>query len=277
MPRRRCAPDRRRLAARARAPSCALLGPTASTCSRPPRTSTSARRPSRRPRRVRALLGGTGSCSSAAVARAAARHRDGPAAAPVDARARGDRRRRVRPPPCGARSARDRSEAVFGPFKADLVAGLGELGYFVNEFGIGDVMLHIAITADRVAHGRALEVTSRRAAPRRKGGALSTGCVRASRRAPGRGRPPPPRRARPEPRRRARSRRGGIRHRARLEPDVEPAVRDVVHRAAAFLVDIDHEDFVCVSPCTCRTCGCAPRSRRGRAIRSRARSRRPTR
>jgi lichenan operon transcriptional antiterminator len=37
--------------------------------------------------------------------------------------------------------------------------GARELGYFVNEFGIGDVMLHVAITADRVAHGRALEVT----------------------------------------------------------------------------------------------------------------------
>ena len=49
--------------------------------------------------------------------------------------------------------------AAFGPFKADLVTGLGELGYFVNEFGIGDVMLHVAITADRVAHARALDAT----------------------------------------------------------------------------------------------------------------------
>nr|BFF10606.1 hypothetical protein GCM10025699_19090 [Microbacterium flavescens] len=50
--------------------------------------------------------------------------------------------------------------AAFGPFKADLVAELGALGYFVNEFGIADVVMHIAIAADRVSQERALEGTA---------------------------------------------------------------------------------------------------------------------
>jgi len=141
--------------------------------------------------------------------------------------------------------------AAFGPFKTDLVTGLGELGYFVNEFGIGDVMLHIAITADRVAHGRALEVTvegvggaggpaqeqigalldrlcdehlgvSLGAGDRRHLAALVLSRVVA----PGADEP-------------------ASLIRSRLEPEVEAAVRDVVRRAAgAFLVDIDHDDFV---------------------------------
>lgn len=44
-----------------------------------------------------------------------------------------------------------------GPFKADLVRELGELGYYVNELAISDVLLHITIAAERVAVGRALE------------------------------------------------------------------------------------------------------------------------
>ncbi|MDR6866279.1 lichenan operon transcriptional antiterminator [Microbacterium resistens] len=43
------------------------------------------------------------------------------------------------------------------PFKADLVAELGRLGYYVNELAISDVLLHIAIAADRVAAGRAID------------------------------------------------------------------------------------------------------------------------
>lgn len=43
------------------------------------------------------------------------------------------------------------------PFKSELVRELGELGYYVNELAISDVLLHIAIAADRVASGRALE------------------------------------------------------------------------------------------------------------------------
>lgn len=43
------------------------------------------------------------------------------------------------------------------PFKSTLVRELGELGYYVNELAISDVLLHIAIAADRVAAGHALE------------------------------------------------------------------------------------------------------------------------
>lgn len=42
------------------------------------------------------------------------------------------------------------------PFKAALVRELGDLGYYVNELAISDVLLHIAIAADRVSIGRSL-------------------------------------------------------------------------------------------------------------------------
>jgi len=48
--------------------------------------------------------------------------------------------------------------AAVGPFKAALVDELSALGYFVNELAISDVLLHIAIAADRVAAGHALTV-----------------------------------------------------------------------------------------------------------------------
>lgn len=138
--------------------------------------------------------------------------------------------------------------AVFGPFKSALVGGLGELGYFVNEFGIADVMLHIAITADRVAHGRALEVTIDVPPPPayERVSALVDGlCAQyldvrlgaGDRRhlaalvmsrvvAPGAGE-------------------AASDIRSRLLPDVEAAVRDVVQRASsAYPVDLDHDDFV---------------------------------
>lgn len=43
------------------------------------------------------------------------------------------------------------------PFKTALVRELGALGYYVNELAISDVLLHIAIAADRVSAGRALD------------------------------------------------------------------------------------------------------------------------
>ncbi|GAA5199703.1 BglG family transcription antiterminator [Microbacterium jejuense] len=46
---------------------------------------------------------------------------------------------------------------AFGPFKTELVARLGDLGWFVNEFGIADVVMHIAIAADRVSRDRPLD------------------------------------------------------------------------------------------------------------------------
>ncbi len=56
---------------------------------------------------------------------------------------------------------------AFGPFKTDLVAELGALGYYVNELGIADVVTHIAITVDRVARGYPLDAVSGDADPRR--------------------------------------------------------------------------------------------------------------
>ncbi len=54
---------------------------------------------------------------------------------------------------------------ALGAFREDLVAGLTDLGYFVNEFGIADVAVHIGIAADRVAIGRALELASPASGP----------------------------------------------------------------------------------------------------------------
>lgn len=49
------------------------------------------------------------------------------------------------------------SAEQLAPLKAALVAGLGELGYYVNELAIGDVLLHIVIASDRVLAGRELD------------------------------------------------------------------------------------------------------------------------
>ncbi|MCK2037331.1 PRD domain-containing protein [Microbacterium sp. SSW1-49] len=49
------------------------------------------------------------------------------------------------------------SAHAVAPFKSALVRELGELGYYVNELAISDVLLHIAIAAERVAAGHALE------------------------------------------------------------------------------------------------------------------------
>lgn len=137
--------------------------------------------------------------------------------------------------------------AAFGPFKADLVSELGSMGYFVNEIGIADVVMHIAIAADRVAQDRGLEGGSPdprpaqqeiaalldRLARRDLGVDLGAGdlqhlatLVLTRVVAPGDEAP-------------------SDRARARLDPEVEEAVRDVVGTASAeFLVDIAHEDFI---------------------------------
>lgn len=47
---------------------------------------------------------------------------------------------------------------AYARFKNDLVEALGDLGYFVNEYAIADVLMHIAIAADRIARGRTLSV-----------------------------------------------------------------------------------------------------------------------
>ncbi|WP_374311138.1 transcription antiterminator [Microbacterium sp.] len=137
--------------------------------------------------------------------------------------------------------------AAFGPFKADLVSELGAMGYFVNEIGIADVVMHIAIAADRVAQDRGLESAAPdlrpalqeiaavldRLARRDLGVELGAGdlqhlatLVLTRVVAPGDEAP-------------------ADQARARLDPGIEAAVRDVVGTAAAeFLVDIAHEDFV---------------------------------
>ena len=45
---------------------------------------------------------------------------------------------------------------AYARFKADLVDALGGLGYFVNEYAIADVLMHVAIAADRISRGRLL-------------------------------------------------------------------------------------------------------------------------
>ncbi|ALJ19348.1 BglG family transcription antiterminator [Microbacterium sp. No. 7] len=136
---------------------------------------------------------------------------------------------------------------AFGAFKAELVAELGALGYFVNEFGIGDVVMHIAIAADRIAAGRALDDHgSTVSGEQEQIGALLDRLVQThlgvtlgdgDRRqlsaivlsrvvVPG-------------------VDESVAAIRSRLDPDVERAVRAVTERAAAeFLLDIDHDDFV---------------------------------
>ena len=45
---------------------------------------------------------------------------------------------------------------AYAQFKTDLVEALGNLGYFVNEYAIADVLMHVAIAADRISRGRLL-------------------------------------------------------------------------------------------------------------------------
>jgi lichenan operon transcriptional antiterminator len=137
--------------------------------------------------------------------------------------------------------------AAFGPFKTDLVAELGGLGYFVNEIGISDVVMHIAIAADRVAQDRALEAGADQTRPAQN--EVAGIIARLAQRHLG-----------------VELREADLQHlatlvltrvvapgldtaadqaRSRLDPAVEAAVREVVETAAGeFLVDIVHEDFI---------------------------------
>jgi lichenan operon transcriptional antiterminator len=135
---------------------------------------------------------------------------------------------------------------AFGPFKAELVAELNALGYYVNEIGIGDVVMHIAIAADRTTRDRALGSPGGdssdaaaavvdlldRLTVKHIGVQLGSGDLRhlatlVLTRIVAPGTP------------------GGDDVRARLDPDVEAAVRRVVENAASeFLVDIAHDDFI---------------------------------
>ncbi|MDQ1131379.1 transcription antiterminator [Microbacterium sp. SORGH_AS_0888] len=133
---------------------------------------------------------------------------------------------------------------AFGPFKTALVAGLTDLGYFVNEYGIADVITHIGIAADRVAAGRPLEEGVGVATPAQRavaqllerligehmdvvlgaGDLLHLATLVLTRVvAPG----------------------AAAEARAPLDPEVEQVVREVVAEAAAeFLVEIAAPDFV---------------------------------
>ncbi|MFE1665553.1 BglG family transcription antiterminator [Microbacterium sp. P02] len=136
--------------------------------------------------------------------------------------------------------------AAFGPFKTDLVAELGALGYFVNEFGVGDVVMHIAIAADRSSRARSLdEAGEGRPAQREVGAVIDRLALRHLGVQLGAGdrahlatlvltRVIAPDASDPA---------GEARE--RLEPRVLSAVREVVEGATAeFLVDISHEDFI---------------------------------
>lgn len=136
---------------------------------------------------------------------------------------------------------------AFGPFKTELVARLGDLGWYVNEFGISDVVMHIAIAADRVSRDRPLEsaaddgrashpevegilgeLAERHLGVRLGGGDLQHLSTLVLTRVVAPGSDAPQDQAR-----------------ASLEPEVELVVREVVGEAASeFLVDIAHEDFV---------------------------------
>ena len=93
--------------------------------------------------RVRGLLGGTElTLERSASPRAAARHRDGAAAAAQQARARRDGCRLLRPRGAAphARRGLGRRRRPSGRSRPSSCAELGALGYFVNEFGISDVV-----------------------------------------------------------------------------------------------------------------------------------------
>ena len=141
--------------------------------------------------------------------------------------------------------------AAFGPFKTELVAELGALGYFVNEIGIADVVMHIAIAADRVAQDRALETVDRRdRASGAAGGRRRSSAELAERHLGVRARqrrPAASRDARAHPRRRARRARGARRPRAArasIPASRRPCARSSRRAAAEFLVDIVYDDFI---------------------------------
>ncbi|SKC59485.1 BglG family transcription antiterminator [Okibacterium fritillariae] len=55
---------------------------------------------------------------------------------------------------------REFSAQTLGAFKTDLVQALTARGYYVNEYGIADVLLHIAIAVDRVSKHRDIETNA---------------------------------------------------------------------------------------------------------------------
>ena len=146
---------------------------------------------------------------------------------------------------------------AFGPFKDDLVGELGSLGYYVNEFGIADVVMHIAIAADRVAQDRGLDAIAHDAQESHEAGStLRPSCSPASWRRVRRRRRCA---AAWTPRWSGRSARSSS-----GPPRSSSSTSRTTTSSSAWR-------------CTCRTCGRGRKSRRGHAIRSPDRSSRPTR
>ncbi|MFE5409151.1 BglG family transcription antiterminator [Microbacterium sp. NPDC056569] len=142
---------------------------------------------------------------------------------------------------------------AFGPFKTELVVRLGQLGWFVNEIGIADVVMHIAIAADRTSRDRPLDAVGGGSAVRERPTQTQVAEIIAELSARHLG---------------VQLGSADLQHLATLvltrvvapdghedaasgtapstlDPEVEAAVREVVTAAAdEFLVDIAHDDFV---------------------------------
>ena len=69
-----------------------------------------------------------------------------------------------------------------GAFRTALVAGLADAGYAPNEYGLNDVLLHIAIALDRVAANHPLDDADADAATARR--TPAAGCTAATGRRP---------------------------------------------------------------------------------------------
>jgi len=153
-----------------------------------------------------------------------------------------------------------------GAFKADLAGELGRGGYFVNEYGISDVLMHIGIAVDRVSRHRELEGGRREASTELPPVADQTVLDVLHRRVAEHfsvdlGQEDlqhlatllMTRVVTPGPDAAGIGVRGGVGATgagptgigARLDPVVHEAVRSAVSRAASeFLVDIEHDDFI---------------------------------
>ena len=129
-------------------------------------------------------------------------------------------------------------------FKAALVKDLAASSYYVNEYGMTDVLLHVAIAVDRTARSRTIETAVD------VGGAPDAGVAAIVERLISEhlGVDVGPVEAQHLAAlllTRVVGRNAGAGARERLDPEVEHAVRGAVARAAAeFDVDLLHEDFV---------------------------------
>ncbi|MDR5710930.1 BglG family transcription antiterminator [Nesterenkonia flava] len=135
-------------------------------------------------------------------------------------------------------------KAAFGPFRRELTAGLVEQGYYVNELAAADVLLHVAIAADRVGHGRALEVSPVESGEHQQKVAdlLDRLAVKHLGVSMGRG---DLHHLASLVLTRAVAPKSSARNQVALDPRVEAAVsRAVDHAAQEYLVDIRHADFI---------------------------------